>query len=308
MKINLRHVDLNLLTIFEAVIRTGKLSGAAESLGMTQPAVSSAVSRLRLTFKDDLFIRGRYGVEPTPRARELETPIRQALTTIQASLEAGNEFDPDSSMRTFSLAIGDYGELILLPALMAVLDQFQGQLKVVTYPELDQHSFDLLKQGQIDLYFDYHKPEDERLDYCTLSEEEAVVIARHNHPGIKGTLSKAGYLNADHVTLRFRHGSLTMLEDMQFDKKRIPRKVKAEVSQFMALPGLVAQSDCLATVPSRMAEYIAEREAIDIYPLPFKNKKNKTYMIWHRAMNQDNPHQWLREIIMDIVGKGTATT
>ena len=307
MAINLRSVDLNLLTVFDAVMEYGKLSHAADSLGMSQPAVSNAVARLRLTFKDELFIRSRHGMLPTQKAKELISPIRQALELVQNTLNPDNGFNPNESKRTFKLAMGDYGELILLPALLSVFSQYKGALQIQTYPEVSPHSFELVKQGQIDFYFDYKPPVEEQLDYCQLGEEEVVVMARKQHPIFKTNLSHDEYLNARHIILKFQHPSLTMLEDFLRINKPIPRKVMAEVRQYVAIPGLITHTDCIATVPRKMAEFYAKREAIKIFPFPFEMEKTKSYMIWHKAMNQDQAHLWLKNQILNLIELAQAT-
>ena len=301
MTINLRSVDLNLLTVFDAVMEHGKLSHAADKLAMSQPAVSNAVARLRLTFHDELFIRSRHGMVPTQRATELIIPVRQALKILQTTLSPDNAFNPNESTRTFKLAIGDYGELILLPALLSIFSHYKGALQIQTFPEVTSQSFDLVKQGQIDFYFDYKPPIEDQLDYCQIGEEEVVVIARENHPRFKTALSHNDYMDALHIILNFHHHSLTMLEDFLRVNKRIPRKVMAEVRQYVAIPGLITHTDCIATVPRKMAEYYAQREAIKIFPFPFEMEKTPTYMIWHKAMNQDQAHLWLKNQILGLI-------
>jgi LysR family transcriptional regulator, transcriptional activator for leuABCD operon len=300
VSINLRSVDLNLLTVFEAVMNTRKLSEAANLLGMTQPAASNAVARLRLTFEDELFIRTRHGVVPTAKAEELIIPIRQALALIQDSLNDNNEFDPNTSERTFKLAVGDYGEVVLLPALLGVLSQYSGKFRIQTPPERDKQNYELVKQGLIDFYFDYAVPTDAQLDYCQVGEEELVVIARKNHPAFTQKLSKKSYLKANHVVLSFRHQQKTMLDDLLNLKKNMPRQVTAQVRQYAAIPSLVTQSDCIATLPRRMAEHYASNGAITIFPFPFDVEKNKYYMSWHKSKNRDRAHQWLKQTIVDL--------
>lgn len=301
MSINLRSVDLNLLTVFDAVMEHGKLSHAADSLAMSQPAVSNAVARLRLTFHDELFIRSRHGMVPTQRAKELIIPVRQALKMVQSALNPENAFNPNVSNRTFKLAMGDYGELILLPALLSIFSQYKGALQIQTYPEVSKQSFELVKQAQIDFYFDYKPPIEEQLDYYQIGEEEVVVIARKGHPLFKKSLNHDEYMAAKHIILKFYHPSLTMLEDFLRVNKRIPRKVMAEVRQYVAIPGLITHTDCIATVPRKMAEYYASREAINIFPFPFEMEKTPTYMVWHKSMNQDQGHIWLKSQILSLI-------
>ena len=123
---NLRSVDLNLLTVFEAIMVYGSLSSAAEKLGMTQSAVSQALARLRLTLRDEVFVRSGNGMHPSNHAVQIYPEIRKALSSIRIAIESKQIFDPDSSERTFKLAMGDYGEHLLLPELLRTLEKIQG--------------------------------------------------------------------------------------------------------------------------------------------------------------------------------------
>ncbi|MEM6580561.1 MAG: LysR substrate-binding domain-containing protein [Pseudomonadota bacterium] len=298
MTTNLRSVDLNLLTVFDAVVSEGSLSAAGELLGMTQPAVSNAVSRLRLTFKDELFIRSRRGMSPTPRARELYPLVREALDKLQTLFDPDGEFDPHNSQRRFKLAIGDYGELVLLPVLLNLFNQYDGNLSIETFPELDTDSLALARQAQIDFYFDYRPPDNDQLDYALLGTEDAVVIARKGHPKFCNRINRNAYLSAQHIVLR-RTRRQTLLERIW--AQPVKRQVMAEVMQYAAMPELVLQSDCIATVPRRMAEYYAQLQPLTILPLPLKESKVSAYMIWHRSMEKDKGHTWLKDLILSLV-------
>lgn len=302
MKFNLRNVDLNLLTIFDAIMRTGKLSGAADELGMTQPAVSNALSRLRLTFDDELFLRSRYGMVPTQKADGLVEPIRQALSLIGNTLDDSADFNPDESARTFNLAIGDFGEIVLLPALLARLQAYRGDLRVRSYPEVDATTYDLVKQGQLDFYFDYRRPRDDQLSSCKFTTDELVVIVRKRHPVLRGALTKKDYLEAEHIVLNQRHSGPSLLDGILRQDSPIHRKAVVEINQYVAVPSLVSSSDCIATLPRRMAEHFVARESIQILPLPFKTKQATTYMVWHRSMEKDQGHQWLKNVMLELAG------
>lgn len=300
MTVNLRNVDLNLLTVFDAVMRDGSLSTAARSLGMTQPAVSNAVARLRETFDDSLFVRGRYGMSPTPRATELSGPIREALEILQTTFDSSLAFDPARSQRTFHLAMGDYGELVLLPALLRRIRACGSGLSIRTHPDNDPETLDRLLRGVVDIAFDYRVADDERLEARRLGEEDVVVVAREGNPHVGRRLTKKGYLEASHVVLAQSDGRRTMLESLWNQHDSIPRKVAARVGHFAAMPGLVAQSDCLATLPKRMAEQAVRRWPLAVHRLPFASGRVATYMIWHRSRERDKGHAWLRETILDL--------
>ncbi len=304
MTASLRGIDLNLLTVFDAVMREESFSRAAGTLGMTQPAVSNAVARLRHTFDDPLFVRTRYGMTPTERASELIGPVREALGILQETLDSATAFDPARSNRTFRLAMGDYGELILLPALLRLFGDCGGDMTVQVDPESDVDSLAGLKRGAVDFFFDYRPPDDAQLDACSLGDEEVVVIARQAHPLAGKRLTKKTYLAAKHVVLTQRDASRTLLESLWPQHESIPRKVMARVRQYAAMPSLVVQTDCLATLPRRMAELSAQRFPLEIYPLPFSSRRVPSYMIWHRSRARDKGHRWLKQAIQEMAAPG----
>jgi len=299
MKKNLRGIDLNLLTVFDAIVAEGKLSKAGERLGMTQPAVSGALARLRITFDDELFIRTGQGMEPTPKAHTLIEPIRDALSIIQATLEHSKTFDPYTSQRVFKLSMSDVVELSLMPLLLKKVSEQSPSISFESFPELSKSSFELLKQGQLDIYFDYIEPKDKQLEYYKVAEDFAVVIARENHPRIDKKISMKQYLAERHIILNHRHNRKTVLEQL-LEGKKLPRKVLAEVRQYTAVPEMVTQTDAIAVLPKRLAYYYANLLPIKIMPFPLLLNKLPAFMIWHKALNQDQGHLWLRKLILEL--------
>ncbi len=300
MTANLRNVDLNLLTVFDAVMRDGNLSLAARTLGMSQPAVSNAVARLRDTFDDPLFVRGRYGMTPTPRATELCGPIREALGILQETFDSTAAFDPARSDRTFHLAMGDYGELVLLPTLLRRIRESGDSLSIHTHPDTEADTVERLERSALDFAFGYRPPDNERLESCPLGKEEIVVIARKDHPRIGKHLTKKAYLEARHIVLAQPDSNRTVLESLWSQHDSIPRKVSARVRQYAAMPGLVAQSDCMATLPRRMAEFAAHNTSIEIHRLPITSGRVSSFMIWHRSRERDKGHAWLKDVILSL--------
>ena len=299
MKQNLRGVDLNLLTVFDAIMTEGKLSKAGEKLGMTQPAVSNALARLRVTFKDDLFIRNRQGVTPTPKAHSLYPPIRDALHLIRDTIDTHNEFDPTTSTRSFKLSMSDIGELILMPLLLNASTNLNATVKFEVFPELNNTNFELLKQGLIDFYFDYKDTPDKQLESLRVAEDDAVVIVRKEHPRIKNSISEKQYYAEHHILLNHRHNQKTVLEQL-LGKKMQPRKVLAEVSQFTAVPEMITRTDAIAVMPRRIALYYAQLLPIKLLPSPLPFEKLSVFMIWNKALNRDPGHFWLRSLLTGL--------
>ena len=305
MKVNLRAVDLNLLTLFDALISEGQLRRAAEKLGMTQPAASSALARLRLTYGDDLFVRSRQGMIPTPRAKSLAGPIREALQMIKGTLDEDQDFSPHTAKRTFKLsisgytAIGDYAELVLLPGLLRRMDRYSDTLSIETAGDLMSAGQHTVSHSLVDFSLGYTIPDNPKLDSCLLSEDEIVVIARRGHPRLKQQINRKTYLAEKHIVMGTGKQQQTMLE-LIYREQKIHRRVAAVVRQYLAIPALVAQTDHIASIPRRMAQSMLNANALQIYPLPFAVEPVRTYLVWHKALGQDKGHQWLKQQILEV--------
>ena len=298
MKLNLRSIDLNLLTIFDAIMAEGQMSKAALRLHMTQPAASHALKRLRQTFDDDLFIRTRQGMKPTPRAIEIAEPIREVLTIILETLDTDQSFDPTQSDRPFNIAFGRYGELMLLPQIINKVNEVETAISIHSYLDEQSTGIELVKEGSIDFCFDFVAPEDARLDYCLFNEQELVVIARKDHPRLVETISIKQYFAERHVVMSFGNERREKLQQVMTGLGGA-RKILAEVNQYIAAPTVVMQTDGIATVPRQMAEFFLYQNKLTILPFPFELAALPIYLIWHKAMNRDNGHQWLKQLMLD---------
>lgn len=296
MKLNLRAIDLNLLTIFNAIMTEGQLSRAAEQLHMTQPAVSQALARLRATFDDELFVRTRKGMVPTLKARALASPIRDALIQIQEALEANQDFDPRTAERTFRIAFRQYGEISLLPSL---LQQVNREAEAITIESVgdDGNGLEQVREYELDFCFDVAVPEDDRLDSCLCGTEEWVVIARKQHPRLRKSITAQQYFQEKHIILALTGEKKEMVQKT-FSVFKSQRRILAEAQQFIAIPSLVMQSDAIATVPRKMTEFVLYRDQLTIMEMPLKLPATPFYLVWHRAMNKDQGHQWLRQMIL----------
>ncbi|RLU02086.1 MAG: LysR family transcriptional regulator [Ketobacter sp.] len=297
MKLNLRSIDLNLLTIFDAIMQHKRMSAAAEALHMTQPAVSHALARLRTTFQDELFIRTRSGMQPTPQARQLAGPIREALLQIQDALQSAEPFDPMTAERTFKIAFAQYGEMSLLPSLLNKVNQQSTRVGIQSVGENNAEAVAQLKDGGLDFCFDMQAPNDERLESCLFTEEDWVVIARRDHPRYLKRISAKQYFEADHIVLALKGGRKQLIQRTMADLGG-ERRVLAETQQLIAIPSLVMQTDAIATIPSKLAEFPLYDSQLRCLKLPFTLPKTPFYLIWHRAMNNDRGHNWMKDLIL----------
>jgi len=297
MKLNLRSVDLNLLTIFDAIMSERKMTLAAKRLHMTQPAASHALTRLRQTYDDELFIRTRAGMKPTPRAEALAGPIRDALLVIQETLEPNAAFDPRASDREFKIAFGRYGELSVLPRLLEAIDQQGTAISIQSHGDDTGDAISLIKDATLDFCLDFRLPEDDRLDGILCEHEEMVVIARNGHPRISKRLSKKKYFSEKHIVASMSEKKRELFQNFMKEQGG-ERDIMAEVNQVTAIPLLIAQTDSIATLPRSTAEMFQHTHQLNMFPLLFDVPKLPIYLIWNKALNRDKGHQWLKELIV----------
>ena len=303
MKLNLRSIDLNLLPVFDAIMEAGQLSRAAESLGMSQPAISAALQRLRHTFGDTLFVRTHHGMTPTPRARELHDQLGPQLVALRDTLNPENRFDPATSQRHFRILSLDYFEMVVLGPLLARLRQ-QAPLVVLEILSANDDMPDELHKGRADLSVDAFVADDDRLQRSVLLQERLSVIARKGHPTIKGRCNKQQFLEAEHVVLPDRNRQLPL--DQILNAPGWQRRTGARVTQFASMLAVCGGSDLIATVPDRLAQQYAETMQLQVLPFPVDLPPVPVYMIWSPAQQRDPAHRWLRQQLEQTIAQEPA--
>jgi DNA-binding transcriptional LysR family regulator len=299
MKLNLRHLDLNLLLVFDALMQEQNLSRAAVRLNLSQPAVSNALARLRSQLDEPLFIRTARGMQPTPRAHVLHGSVRQALRLLQEGLDPGGEFDPTAADQTFSLSMNDYAQARLLPALSRRLQNSAPKVRLAVRSDAADSLPAWLTTGLLDLAVDYLYFDDPDLCYQPLLEEQLVVI---DHPAFEPQLSLKAYEQGRHVALPDRGGRGSPLE-IVLGSAKVQRHVQLFVPHYLSIPLIVAQSDLLGTVPRRLAEHFAALMPIRIAELPLMAPPVQVSLIWHRQQERVPGHRWLREEIIALTAR-----
>lgn len=306
MKLNLRAIDLNLLTIFDAIMEQGKLALAADILHMTQPAVSHALKRLRHTFDDELFIRTRQGMRPTPKALEIAPAIQSALHLIKTTIEDSQLFNPSESSRQFKIAFGRYGELLLLPQLLNKVNASQTLISIKSILDEQETGLDLVMSGAIDFCFDFVQPNNNKLEFCNFSTEELVVIARHNHPRLQcNKISLQQFFDEKHIVMTFGKQRRALLDELMTQNGG-SRRIMAELNQYIAAPMVVTQTDGIALVPKNMADFFLASHEIRVMPLPLSLPPIPIYLIWHHSMSRDRGHQWMKKLILSTSATSTS--
>ncbi len=271
------------------------MSRAAARIGLSQPAVSSALGRLRSLFGDELFVRSGRGIQPTPRALELAGPVRSGLEQLRRALAGEAEFNPSSSTRTFRLAMTDYAEWLLLSPLMRRMEgKAPGiQLQVRRLDKLFQTPAAELRAGFIDLaigFFGDARTMQEGTLTETLLEDENVVISRR---GRKGAMTLDAFSEARHAAIIYRPEPWGLI-DQELAALGRRRKLALAVPHFQTVIYVVASSDLIACVPRRLANHFSSVVGLRIAPVPFPMPRFHTRMVWHRHTADDPALRWLQ--------------
>lgn len=297
-RMNLRTLDLNLLVVFDALMREGGVSRTADRIGLSQPAVSHALQRLRTYFHDPLFVRSSSGMRPTEKALELAPTVRDALTRIESVLDHGQAFEPARASRTFTIGMSDYSGLILLPGLLrAFHEQAPGSvlhvraINRVTGPiQLDKAEIDLAIGIQGKVSSAHRRAE--------LFRDDWVAICWAHGPHAEGAFTPEGYARAEHLNVS-THGETTHHLDPVFTRLGLRRNIVASTSHFLLAPELIQGSPMIATVARQLAEHYAPRNELAVKELPFLDGEFAIEMLWHHYATLVPANEWLRGVVRE---------
>lgn len=292
-------LDLDWLAVFEEVYKSRNVSQAAERLGLTQGAASTALARLRDYYNDRLFVRSARGMLPTPRADALYPVLREVRAQLDASRAGPAAFDAQSADRRFTLCMTDISEVVLLPALMNRLQRI-APLVQVEAERISADSARRLEDGDIDMAVGFMPQLEAGFYQRALFEQAFVCIAAQDHPRIRGRITKAQYLQEPHVIVK-ASGTGHHVVDATLARDGLHRRVALQVPSFLGIAQIVAESEMIATVPSHFAHVMESREAIQVMPLPVRMSAYQVKLHWHERFHADPANTWLRQVVADIM-------
>ena len=298
----LSRIDLNLLLVFHHVLILKRVSAVATLLNMSQPAVSSALGRLRSTLGDDLFLRTQRGMEPTPYALQLAEPVANALDVLQQALIVRAAFDPETSTRNFTIAMTDVGEMYFLPVLIDALSRLAPNVTLQIVSVTSSSLKEEMSTGQIDLALGLLPQLQAGFFQQALFKQKYICLMRKMHPlARKKKLDVEAFITAEHVSVMATgtgHGRV----DIALDKQKIFRRVRLTVPHYVALGDVLKCSDLIATVPQRFAERILKPFDLATQELPISIDESSIHQFWHGRLHRDPGHQWLRKCVSELFG------
>lgn len=296
---NIRNLDLNLLLVFDAVLRHRAISRASTALALPQPTASNALRRLRAIFDDQLFVRTSGGVMPTPFAERIAPHVREGIAAFDRTFQLKTEFDPAKARRLFTILMTDIAEAIILPRMLEVCRVAAPGVSFRTIQLSADAIVPALRSGDVDLAIGYIPGLRSGVMQQLLFMSDYACIARAKHSAIRKTLTKQLFCNARHAVAE-AHGTGHDIVEKTLHKAGA--QIGARVPHFLALPLIVGSSDMLASVPRPLGKLMLNIADIRIHNHPLDLPAIPIRQFWHERFNDDPGNRWMRATFRKVLG------
>lgn len=300
----MRHQEINLLLVFDAIMTEGSITRAAERLSMTQPAVSNAVARMRSAWKDELFVKDGRNIQATQYARDLWKQVRLPLKELQEAVAPGN-FDPLTARRSFRLAAADVLIDMVWRPLRQLIENHAPNINIYAHPYNIVNGEQLLHDAEVDLVFGAAPSESRLIVNEHLFQASYVCVMRPDHPLATGEFSLEKFVNAEHLFVSLS-GDTEGLVDQVLLQYGMSRRVAMSVNHFAAVSPLLTDSNLIAVCPSMpiAKDILSGQLAVRMPPIEIPTKP--IMCLWHRRQEQDLGLMWLRERVNNIIRQQAA--
>ena len=296
---NIKGLDLNLLVVFDAIMRRGNVSRAAADLGLTQPTISNSLKRLRVSLGDPLFVRESHGVAPTPFAERLTPFVRSALDAVSEGLEQTRQFEPATVRRTFNIIMTDIAEAIILPRVLQLCRDSAPGISIRALNLSIDDTPDALKSGDADIAIGFLPDFSGQFYQRFLFDTDYVCIAAADNPIAKGRFTLEKYLAARHA-IPEAQGTGHFVVQQTLARQGIELRVGARVPHFLSIPFVVASSDLIATIPSAFGVTFGAEPRLKQMRHPIDLPKVEIKLLWHERFHADAASRWLRDQLVTV--------
>ena len=301
----LSDIDLNQLVLFQKLMVEQSVSKVAEKMGLTQPAVSNTLAKLRRQFGDDLFVRTPTGMMPTPLAEQLAEPIGYALGMIHSGLNQHSRFDPARAKREVTVGMTDIGEIVFLPALVEHLRQAAPGISLSTVRTTATSLRDDMESGRVDLAIGPLPQLKSGFFQRRLFRQRYVCLFRKGHALDRKRLTLADYKAAEHLVIVSAGTGHGKVDDL-IRRAGVERSVRLTVPHFVSVGHLLRRTDMVTTVTQRLAESLVEPFGLTYRPHPVDLPEVAINVFWHAKVHRSPAHQWLRGVVFDLFGEDKA--
>lgn len=298
-----RHLDLNLLRAFEALMQERNVTRAAARMALSQPAVTGMLNRLREAFDDQLFVRSQRGITPTVKALSLAEPIHRILAEADKLMQS-DAFVPATAAFTVSIAATDYAlRAVVQPFIVALREQAPG-IKVAVRPMVEASVVANMERGDLDLALLTPESTSPDLHARRLFDERYVGVMRASHPqAARGAWTLDDFCTLDHGIVSLQGGGFTGATDAALAEQGRQRHVVLSVPSFVMLLDLVRSTDIVALVPERL---IDRTDGLCIQAPPVAVPGFTKLLAWHARTHEDAGHRWLRQLLVDVCNQPAA--
>ncbi|MFM0075903.1 LysR family transcriptional regulator [Paraburkholderia sediminicola] len=294
--------DLNLLKVFDALWRHGHLGRAAEELDLSQPAISHSLKRMRKQMNDELFLKMRTGMQPSPRAVQLAPVVQAVLANVREHVLTAPIFDPAQACRTFTIVMSDVGEMAFLPRLLARIMREAPLVDIQTISPSHRDLMSLLERSKVDLLMGYF-PDLRGSDIFQqrLFNHGFVCLARKGHPVVNGEITHKEFKELSHVVVQTEGRSWEIVEQY-LQSNGVERRELLKLPHFLSIPMVIAMTDLIVTVPLPVGEVFARIAGVQVLTPPFPIPSFDLKLHWHRCQHSDPGNRWLRSVALELFG------
>lgn len=294
---NLRSIDLNLLVALDALLSERQVTKAADRVGLSQPAMSNALNRLRGMFSDELLVRTATGMKPTPRASELVEPLRQVLRQTERLLESDSGFDPSLSARVFTVRMSDILACLILPMLMArrPRETRVGYNVLHLSPSL---TVEALERDEIDIAVSMGLDHSNSIRSEELLLDSMVCVMRKRHAILRKGMTFENFIAQEHLKVSMSPTDVRFVDDV-LSELGYQRKIALNVPHWLVVPHVLKQSDLVAVMPRHLATALMD-DHLAMEELPFRSDPFQWTMYWHRRHDQSKANEWLRKEVREV--------
>ena len=293
-------LDLEWLSVFDQVYKTASVSNAAERLGMAQAAVSTALNKLRIHFDDRLFARTAQGMQPTPFAQKIHPALAEVLVQLEKAQGSRTTFDPARAQQRFRVCVTDISEVVLLPGLLNHLRKVAPGVRIET-EMISTQTGRRLEDGEVDLAIGFMPQLDAGFFQQKLFAQNFVCLVAKNHPRIGARMTVKGFSGEAHATIT-SSGTGHAIVEKTLARLGIERNVAVQLTNFLGVARIVAQTELVVIVPRILGTILAEQEPVKLVEPPFTLPAYAVKQHWHERFHADAGNVWLRQTFAALFG------
>jgi DNA-binding transcriptional LysR family regulator len=296
--LNLRSVDLNLLVALDALLSELHVTRAADRIGLSQPAMSNALARLRHVFRDDLLIRTSGGMTPTPFALSIVEPLRQALRQIERVFDADADFVPTTATNRFAVRMSDLLSFLLLPRLVAEISEAAPGISLDVIHLAPGRTVDALERDELHVAVSMGLSHASSIRSETLLPDMMKCVMRADHPLARRAMSIEDFLSFRHLRISMSPTDTRFVDDALSELHR-SRTIALNVPHWLVVPHVLATSDLVAVMPGRLAGAMLDHKLV-IREIPFPTEPFEWRVYWHRRYEGSRSVAWLRSKLRTV--------